>query len=210
MAFMKFAKTAMKNLFSKPATEGYPFKEREYPERSRGHIEIDIDKCIMCSMCQRKCPSGAITVDRGAQQWSIDRMACVQCANCVNSCPKSCLSIVPGYTPPAAEKVRDIFKKPVPPAKTAEQGSPSAKAAANSAAAPSADSKIANDFEKCILCTLCARKCPQGAITVDRESKTWSIDREKCIQCGVCIDACLKFHALSFSDSADVPDTYKK
>lgn len=204
MAFMEFAKTAVKNLFSKPATEEYPFKAREYPERSRGHIEIDMDKCILCSMCQRKCPSAAITVDRAAKAWSIERMACVQCANCVNSCPKSCLSIVPGYTPPAGEKVRDVFKKPEAPE------APKA-AVPKEAAAPAADgSKIANDFEKCILCTLCARKCPQGAITVDRAEKVWSIDREKCIGCGICIEACLKFHALSFSEAQDVADTYKK
>ena len=54
---MDFSKQAIKNLFSKPATSNYPFTPKEYPERSRGHIEINIDDCIMCGMCMRKCPS---------------------------------------------------------------------------------------------------------------------------------------------------------
>ncbi len=195
MAFMKYTGTALKNLFSKPATEDYPFKEREYPKRSRGHIEIDFDKCILCSMCQRKCPSAAIVVDRANKTWSIDRMGCVQCANCVNSCPRSCLSIVPGYTSPADKKIVDVYKKE--------------EAESENKAEVSEKAKIANDFDKCILCTLCARKCPEGAITVDRAEKIWSIDRDKCVKCGVCIDACLKMHALSFSEE-ETEDTYKK
>ncbi|MBR0113593.1 MAG: 4Fe-4S binding protein, partial [Firmicutes bacterium] len=34
--------------------------------------------------------------------------------------------------------------------------------------------------------------CPVGAITVDRATKSWSIDREKCVQCGLCIKSCPK------------------
>lgn len=79
MKLMDFTGFALKNLFSKPATKNYPAEPAVYPERSRGHIEIDIDDCIMCGMCQRKCPSGAITVDRATRTWSIERMGCVQC-----------------------------------------------------------------------------------------------------------------------------------
>lgn len=181
MAIMDFTKIALKNLFSKPATKNYPAVPREYPERSRGHIEINIDDCIMCGMCQRKCPSGAITVDRNNKTWQIERMGCVQCGNCVEGCPKKCLSIVPGYTEPSVQKIVDTFQKPV--VEKAKGG------------------KITNDITKCILCGLCARKCPQECITVDRTGeKTWSIDRDKCVQCGACIDACVKFKALSFAE----------
>ena len=34
MAFMDFTRTALKNLFSKPATRQYPQVPREYPARS--------------------------------------------------------------------------------------------------------------------------------------------------------------------------------
>ena len=71
MKLMDFAPIALKNLFSKPATCNYPAEPAIYPERSRGHIEINIDDCIMCGMCMRKCPSGAIKVDRNTKTWSI-------------------------------------------------------------------------------------------------------------------------------------------
>lgn len=89
MAFMDFTRTALKNLFSKPATRQYPQVPREYPARSRGHVEIDMETCILCGLCSRKCPSGAITVDRAAGTWSIDRMGCVQCADCTTGCPST-------------------------------------------------------------------------------------------------------------------------
>lgn len=180
MAIMNFSFTALKNLFSKPATVNYPQVQPNYPEQSRGHIEINIDDCIMCGLCSRKCMSGAITVDRSTKTWSIERMGCVQCGACVIACPKKCLNMAVGYSAVSTEKTVDSYSQPIPETKPG---------------------KIVNDMEKCILCGLCARKCPQECITVDRTGeKTWSIDRDKCVQCGACIDACLKFKALSTAD----------
>lgn len=191
MKLMDFASIALKNLFSKPATSNYPFEPAVYPERSRGHIEIDIDDCIMCGMCQRKCPSSAITVDRANKTWSIERMGCVQCENCVAGCPKKCLHIKPGYTDPSAEKTVDTFKQAIV----------EAPANADSSDAPALTSgKITNDMSKCILCGLCARNCPSDCITVDRDAKTWTINRDDCVQCGACIDSCKKFNALSYAE----------
>ncbi|MCI5857927.1 MAG: 4Fe-4S binding protein [Agathobacter sp.] len=111
--FFGFAKTVMKNLFSKPATTSYPAAPREYPERTRGHVEINIDNCIMCGMCMRSCPPGAIEVKRAENTWSINRFDCIQCGYCVEKCPKKCLSIVPGYQEPQPEKSVDTVVKPV-------------------------------------------------------------------------------------------------
>lgn len=196
MGLMKFSGFALKNLFSKPATSNYPFEPATYPERSRGHIEIDIDSCIMCGMCQRKCPSGAITVDRKTKTWSIERMGCVQCENCVSGCPKKCLHIVPGYTEPSTEFVVDSYSQPIvekPAEKAADTGSADEKPALTSG-------KITNDMSTCILCGLCAKQCPAECITVDRNAKTWTINRDDCMQCGACIDACKKFHSLSYAE----------
>lgn len=191
MSIMDFASTAIKNLLSKPATLKYPQAPRVYPQGSRGHVEINIDDCIMCGICSRKCMSHAITVDRKTRTWSIERMGCVQCRLCVDSCPKKCLTMAAGYTAPAAVKVVDSYSQPLPEPKA--EDAPAEKKAASG--------KIVNDISKCILCGLCARKCPQSCITVDRkEAKTWSINRDECIQCGACIDACAKFKALSFAE----------
>ncbi len=121
MSIMDFSITALKNLFSKPATSQYPAVPKEYPERSRGHVEIDIDSCIMCGICSRKCMSGAMKVDRATKTWSIERMGCVQCQACVNACPKKCLTMAKGYTEPSAEKTVDTYSQPIPePVKTEE------------------------------------------------------------------------------------------
>ncbi len=113
MGVMNFGKTALKNLFSKPATSKYPFEERTYPERYRGKVAINIDDCIMCGLCMRKCPTGAITVDRENKTWMIERMSCVQCAFCVGNCPKKCLSMEQHYSEPSVEKTVDKFIQPV-------------------------------------------------------------------------------------------------
>ncbi len=111
-SIMKFSKFALKNLFSKPATEKYPFEERKFADRYRGKVDIKIDDCLMCGLCARKCPSGAITVNRETKTWTIDRMGCVQCSNCVNSCPKKCLTMEQHYSQPSATKTVDSYVQP--------------------------------------------------------------------------------------------------
>ena len=49
------------------------------------------------------------------------------------------------------------------------------------------------DEEACNGCTLCAKRCPEEAISGEKK-KLHHLDLEKCINCGICYDAC-KFDA---------------
>jgi NAD-dependent dihydropyrimidine dehydrogenase PreA subunit len=51
------------------------------------------------------------------------------------------------------------------------------------------------DAEKCKGCTLCAKKCPNGAIMGAAKSPHYIIP-DKCIGCGTCVDVC-RFGAVS-------------
>lgn len=105
----------------------------------------------------------------------------------------------------AAEKPKKTTKaktKPVEAAPAAEEAAKEAspaeeKAAAEAPAAaappePRDDGKPVQDPAKCIYCTLCARNCPAGALTVDRKAKTWVLDEDLCVACGTCQGACPK------------------
>ena len=50
------------------------------------------------------------------------------------------------------------------------------------------------DEEKCTGCQVCARECPQDAISGEKKA-VHQIDQQKCIKCGLCRDLC-KFDAV--------------
>ncbi len=104
MSLVNFTKTELKNLFSKPVTEKYPDGPATYKDVTRGHIENNMDACVLCAVCQMRCPTGAITVDRKKQTWSIRPFSCIQCRRCVDNCPKKSLSMAKEYTKPDVEK----------------------------------------------------------------------------------------------------------
>ncbi|MBE5855391.1 MAG: hydrogenase [Lachnospiraceae bacterium] len=147
MGIMNFTGIVLKNLFSKPATRLYPFEPQQYKERTRGHVENNIDECIFCGMCQRKCPTGAITVNRENKTWQIERMNCVQCACCVKNCPKKCLSMGKEYTTPDTVKVVDTLQKILTPEEIAAEEA-AKKAQQEKIAAAMAAKKAAEEAAK--------------------------------------------------------------
>jgi len=109
MANLKIGNMVLRSLFKKPATLMYPIRPREWTENTRGRIEIDIENCIFCGICSRKCPTDALAVDKAEKSWTIERMGCIQCSCCVDVCPKKCLVNEAGYTTPDLTKLTDTF-----------------------------------------------------------------------------------------------------
>ena len=55
-------------------------------------LEVDIDSCIGCKICERVCPFGAIVVVPETKKAKV-LDGCTLCGTCVNACPENSLSI---------------------------------------------------------------------------------------------------------------------
>jgi len=108
-AFM-MTKTVLKNLLSGPATLMYPKRKRAFTPITRGRVENDINKCIFCGLCGRRCPTYAIVVTKDSREWQIDRLKCCTCNLCVEICPVNSLSMEIPYASPMGERAAGIYK----------------------------------------------------------------------------------------------------
>jgi formate hydrogenlyase subunit 6/NADH:ubiquinone oxidoreductase subunit I len=119
-----FLGNVLKNVVSKPATRMYPYEKRPPMKNTRGALgEIDINTCIFCGICARRCPSIAITVNKNERSWELNRLKCIVCNVCVEACPVKCLHMDEAHLPGmfSREKVKRIGPpKPAAPAKAAE------------------------------------------------------------------------------------------
>ncbi len=100
----------LRNFFHKSSTRLYPKETREAFENARGELYNQIETCIFCKTCARKCPSQCITVDTKEATWQCDPFVCVYCGVCVENCPKKCLHQKNDYRKPVTAK-EIIFMK---------------------------------------------------------------------------------------------------
>ena len=204
-----FVREAVTKLFSKPSCNNYPFTPREAAPNYRGRIVFHPETCINCNMCERVCAGGAITHSSVKNEdgddvitRSFDLGSCTFCSTCADFCTRHSIELTQDYHMIGIEEgdliVSGTFIKKKPAPKPAPK--PAAPAAAKEGeAAPAApavkprgDGKPAQDPDKCVYCTICARKCPGEALTVDRKEKIWKLDEDKCVACGTCADVCPK------------------
>lgn len=195
---LPFIKEAVQQLFSKPSTEAYPAAPAPAAPGYRGRIVFHADRCISCGMCERVCAGGAIstTSEETEEGLLVTRRfflgSCTFCANCADFCVKNAIELTDDYHMVARDENELVVtgtyikKKPAPkkPAANAEEPASTVK--------PRDDGLPVTDPAKCVYCTLCAKKCPAGALTVDRKEKIWKLDEDKCIGCGTCHDVCPK------------------
>jgi len=104
-----------RQLFKTPATNKFPVKYApadtvealtavhqgsiqivppvELPERFRGKIEYDKEKCIGCKLCVNICPAKAIEFLPEEKKIKIKVSRCCFCSLCNDVCPTNCLTM---------------------------------------------------------------------------------------------------------------------
>lgn len=112
---MTIAKIILGSSLKKPATRRYPAEVREPFPGTRGRITMNINACNLCTLCARKCPTQAITVDRKEKFWQIDRWRCILCGACVSACPQKAILMETHYAAPDTAKPIEIQRKPDTP-----------------------------------------------------------------------------------------------
>jgi len=123
---MKMLKTILKQFVHKPVTTTFPAEPAKRFDATRGHIVFDPSKCTSCTICMKRCPSQAITVDKEEKTWSIDQFKCVICGSCIDLCKFGVLSMDNAYPASAAPEERHVdtyqitYVKPERPAKKEE------------------------------------------------------------------------------------------
>ena len=204
-----FVKEAISQLFSKSSCAMYPAVPSEAAARYRGRIVFHADKCINCGMCERVCAGGAIsTVSEpleGDEGTKITRTfnlgSCTFCSHCADFCTQHAIEFTTDYHMVATKEedllvtgsfVKKPVKKPAPKPANDAPAAAANDAPAAEAPKPRDDGKPVSDPNKCVYCTLCAKKCPAEALTVDRVAKTWTLDEDKCLACGTCAEVCPK------------------
>lgn len=195
---LPFIKEAVEQLFSKPSTEAYPAAPAPAAPGYRGRIVYHADKCISCGLCERVCAGGAIstTSEETEEGTLITRRfflgSCTFCGNCADFCVKNAIELTDDYHMVARDENELVVTGTYLKKKPAKKPEACSTGEEESSVKPRDDGLPVSDPSKCVYCTLCAKKCPVGAITVDRAAKTWTLDEDKCIGCGTCHEVCPK------------------
>ena len=109
MAFFQMKKMILSWTLRRPITTGYPFEPRKIIPGSRGRLDVQISSCIFCGICAKRCPTGALDVDKPNRKWHIDRLRCISCGACVEACPKKCLQLTGNHGIPVATRQWERF-----------------------------------------------------------------------------------------------------
>lgn len=99
---LKALLTVFNQAFKPRVTLLYPETKPEIPEKFRGKIELDYEKCTGCGLCAKLCPALSVltvkdTNKDGKKLVNIDISRCIFCGNCAENCPKQAINITKQY-----------------------------------------------------------------------------------------------------------------
>jgi NADH-quinone oxidoreductase subunit I len=121
----------IKAFFRPVITVQYPRQLVDITPGFRGHTKLVGDdenpektRCIVCGMCEKTCPSGAIRTVEGEKKegekkktlttYILDFSACSQCGLCVEVCPTDALAFSADFNPAGFSRqdcVYDLLKE---------------------------------------------------------------------------------------------------
>lgn len=98
MKIVTMVADVLRSLWHRPVTRQYPFEKQPAPERLRGKLHYDPERCTGCCLCSKECPADAlelITLDKKEKRFVLRYHAdrCTYCAQCVQNCRFSCLEM---------------------------------------------------------------------------------------------------------------------
>ncbi len=116
ISLMKGMGVTLGNLFKPVVTCQYPRQTLTMTGRFRGHTKLAADpeapeknKCFVCGLCEKSCPSGSIKEVVGEKRegekkktatgYLLDFTTCSQCGLCVEVCPVGALEFSRDYNP---------------------------------------------------------------------------------------------------------------
>ena len=85
-------KEALTSLFSKPFTNGYPFRPHSPEKRFRGKPEFHKEDCVGCTACAQVCPTNCIEwidnlkIDPPVRRLTLRYDICIMCGQCEANC----------------------------------------------------------------------------------------------------------------------------
>ena len=149
-----------------------------------------LGSCTFCATCMDFCGHGAIEFTRDYHMIATKEEDLMVSGSFIKKPPVK----KPAPSKPAAAPAPKAEEQEVEACKPAEAAKAEEKSAEAPAPAiqPRDDGKPVQDPAKCVYCTICAKKCPAGALTVDRAAKTWTLDEDLCVACGTCAGVCPK------------------